>query len=931
MAYIVTDYMPLKMPVPGSREPAQIALLNENSQLIAGHDHSAGEGLPVSVLRSGLAGNRPAVGEAGAFWFATDNGLASLDTGAAWVDFITSAAQGQVLRDPVVRDAVRFGPEGSGVIDVTIQRTGAGALTLEGTPLLNQALGDARYLRIGGQQLVNSVNGRTGAVVLTAVDVGALSQSAGDGRYVNVTGDSISGDLAIKSKYVAVSAVADNILTWNADGFYVPDPGIIPDVSIVSNNSLGVTEAPANTFMVVVNLSADAGNVLSLRGDGLHAQGVTGLSQATADLRYLQLTGGQLSGPLIVGGADITAYHSTSGVALHLQARSGFRKSIQFEDYAGAPRWFISSTEHAEVGSDAGSNFDIYRYSDSGVYLGTALSISRATGAATFGGALAVSGPLTIPLGHQVSAARFLVNTAGGGSSNYMIDQATGHFGIGIENVDYFLEIDSAGNLISKHKPVAVSPTAGNTLTWDATGFYVPTPSGGSGGGITQADADLRYVNVTGDTMTGQLAITNTGAVGLLVNNTGTWCAQINGSLLINLPAAGGSSIWAQVNSVKVFEVTQAGTVVITPVLPAYALDVTGDTAIKGGCAIHFYNPANTISAGWQYDNALGGVRYIHNGSPTGTALINGGGLRVTGTVDIAPGSESLAGTWFMDSTGARRAFVGTDGAAANTWRVYTNIAPQGDKLTVNLSTGAVTIPNALTVSGALTVTGTITGNGGVCAIASPNNIQLGPAGSYVHPDGHLTRYMGHPGLSWAVTYTGQVISPGQLNLTSGTNTPVIVAAPGGNFIYIRSSYHTFFDGTSGSGIVAPEIDNKLICGGTSNRWQYVAAVQGGINTCRAEEKDLLGLVDPADALDAVLHTPIHLFHPKDYLGNVDPDVTFAGQVDTDCDPRMQVSKGSWTSPNHQAGFTMASIQALHAMIDALRGEVARLKESLPA
>lgn len=853
MAYIVTDYMPLKMPVPGSREPAQIALLNENSQLIAGHDHSAGEGLPVSVLRSGLAGNRPAVGEAGAFWFATDNGLASLDTGAAWVDFITSAAQGQVLRDPVVRDAVRFGPEGSGVIDVTIQRTGAGALTLEGTPLLNQALGDARYLRIGGQQLVNSVNGRTGAVVLTAVDVGALSQSAGDGRYVNVTGDSISGDLAIKSKYVAVSAVADNILTWNADGFYVPDPGIIPDVSIVSNTSLGVTEAPANTFMVVVNLSAEAGNVLSLRGDGLHALGVTGLSQDTADLRYLQLTGGPISGPISVAGKNVDVSPS-AGNTLTWQ-NSGF--------YVAVPAPPDLTAYYTKTQSDA-------RFQPIGTYL------TQASG-----------------------DARYLLLSGGA----------------------------VTGALSVAGKGVAASATAGNVLVWNADGFYVPA----GGGGITQAQGDTRYVNVTGDTMTGQLAITNTGAVGLLVNNTGTWCAQINGSLLINLPAAGGSSIWAQVNSVKVFEVTQAGTVVITPVLPAYALDVTGDTMIKGGGAVHFANTGGTASAGWQYDNALGGVRYIHNGSPTGTALINGGGLRVTGTVDITPGSEGLAGTWFMDSTGARRSFVGTDGAAANTWRVYTNIAPQGDKLTVNLSTGAVTIPGTLGVSGALTVTGTITGNGGVCAIASPNNIQLGPAGAYVHPDGHLTRYLGHPGLSWAVTYTGQVISPGQLNLTSGANTPVIVAAPGGNFIYIRSSYHTFFDGTSGSGIVAPEIDNKLICGGTSNRWQYVAAVQGGINTCRAEEKDLLGLVDPADALDAVLHTPIHLFHPKDYLGNVDPDVTFAGQVDSDCDPRMQVSKGSWTSPNHQAGFTMASIQALHAMIDALRGEVARLKESLPA
>lgn len=108
----------------------------------------------------------------------------------------------------------------------------------------------------------------------------------------------------------------------------------------------------------------------------------------------------------------------------------------------------------------------------------------------TMTGALTVNGPLALPLGHQVSAARFLVNTAGGGSSNYMIDQAPGHFGIGIENVDYFLEIDSAGNLISKHKAVALSPDAANTLEWRANGFY---SAASGGGGLTQAQADLLY------------------------------------------------------------------------------------------------------------------------------------------------------------------------------------------------------------------------------------------------------------------------------------------------------------------------------------------------------------------------------------------------------------------------------------------------------
>jgi hypothetical protein len=129
MAYTDTPNMPLHMPTPGTKEPASIALLNENCVVLSNHDHTNGKGLAMGRLRSGLAANRPAAGQAGNVYFSTDTGTFNADTGTAWVQFLTSGGQatvtGWTLIDPIIRDTLQFGPEGSGTIDASITRTAA--------------------------------------------------------------------------------------------------------------------------------------------------------------------------------------------------------------------------------------------------------------------------------------------------------------------------------------------------------------------------------------------------------------------------------------------------------------------------------------------------------------------------------------------------------------------------------------------------------------------------------------------------------------------------------------------------------------------------------------------------------------------------------------------------------------------------------------
>ena len=226
---------------------------------------------------------------------------------------------------------------------------------------------------------------------------------------------------------------------------------------------------------------------------------------------------------------------------------------------------------------------------------------------------------------------------------------------------------------------------------------------------------------------------------------------------------------------------------------------------------------------------------------------------------------------------------------------------------------------------------GEIRGYGSVFNIASTANIQLSPGGTVVHPSGDNNCLLGYPSLRWAAIFgytldIHAINSPGQLSFNVGAH--FVATTLNGGWIYLRSTGHTFFDGSVGA-IVAPEIDNKLVCGGTGNRWQYVAAVNGTINTCYEHEKDIVGMLDPDHALDALVHTPISLYHPKDSSGVIDKSMLYAGIVNTSTDPRLQIGKGALTSSGHQAAYTIAAVQSLSQQLTELRNEVAALKEAL--
>ena len=222
-----------------------------------------------------------------------------------------------------------------------------------------------------------------------------------------------------------------------------------------------------------LTLGTDASNNLLWNGNPF-------VTQAVTDPLYVNVSGNSMSGPLNLTG--------TSGTSRVINGQT-----------LGINRWSLSLGDTTvEGGANSGSHFRIGRYTDNGTLIQDALTINRTTGD------VVVPGGISSPYGNFIESGRFKLNQAMGGTINYIIDQTTGHFGIARENVDFDLEIDASGVLISKHQKVAISPDSGNVLTWRANGFWA---AGVAGSGISQADADLRYLQLTGGVLTGPLTV----------------------------------------------------------------------------------------------------------------------------------------------------------------------------------------------------------------------------------------------------------------------------------------------------------------------------------------------------------------------------------------------------------------------------------------
>lgn len=144
----------------------------------------------------------------------------------------------------------------------------------------------------------------------------------------------------------------------------------------------------------------------SLRSDSFYIQAQSGYGGTPVNRFYVTtLGGGYFDDDLDVGGdVDVTGVSTLSGLVevgdgttgnLIIRGAAATNRYIQYRTGTAASglRWLVAgASDTAESGSNVGSDYRIHRYSDTGVYLGTALTLSRSSSLATFGGSLVVPG-----------------------------------------------------------------------------------------------------------------------------------------------------------------------------------------------------------------------------------------------------------------------------------------------------------------------------------------------------------------------------------------------------------------------------------------------------------------------------------------------------------------------------------------------------------
>jgi hypothetical protein len=491
----------------------------------------------------------------------------------------------------------------------------------------------------------------------------------------------------------------------------------------------------------------------------------------------------------------------------------------------------------------------------------------------------------------------------------------------------------------------------------------------------TQAEADARFVNVPGDTMTGVLAFrygssTTLGRIGQVVND-GLWSsvnARFDGTNWQRDDTT--KNAWIQALTLNSWELLSSApganplTNYISRFKVATDFVTVSDVYLRvetaaGQPGIQIRGPVSQWKA-LQYDNLTGGARWLIGSPPTSESYdwhsYSDTGAYVGRVLSADRNSRQITIDAQAQFTSGFRVFEGGSNPwqhsiEGNQWVVRN---PSSQNMMVMGPGGNTSIGGNLTVLNQVSATA-----GQSLTIYSPNSIVINPANALFHPVNN-TVWLGHNTIPWAYLWvtTVECSGEGHFQGTLKANGNGIVQAGSDGGAYCQYMYSGIFATWSGNFAIKnnsgfqfqpsnvnffviensangfyTNTDNVVTCGRNGNRFSSVWAGNGSIQTCLTVEKTEWRGLDPEEALLAILRTPIQKYKvarpalPEGMGAGDDKlyDFDFVGFRAEAVDPLFLLDGDKFVSPQHTASVAVSGIQALYNRIAKLEAIVREL------
>jgi hypothetical protein len=285
------------------------------------------------------------------------------------------------------------------------------AFTLSGTKVLTSNLGATDEARMA---TLDVTGGTGGAVVIPSVAKLYVIRNGSTGV---VTVGTSGGTAASFQPSEVGQCYCDGAITYRVRSTDFGGAQLTGVGAPTTPNGVVNKAYADNLAFSAINLpgqGGQAGNYLKSDGTAASWVKVSGADLVPASVQTATLADGAVTTPKIAAGAVTTPliangavtnaqiaagavdYLKYSSPYIQLSAAAGASKQLQF--LTGATiRWAVGANPATETGGNAGADFEIDRFSDTGAFLGSPIIITRSTGALAFnGGGFTANCPINV-------------------------------------------------------------------------------------------------------------------------------------------------------------------------------------------------------------------------------------------------------------------------------------------------------------------------------------------------------------------------------------------------------------------------------------------------------------------------------------------------------------------------------------------------------